>query len=166
MAFYIGKEQLLACTAGQVNHDLCSLGVSYEDMEEFIKQLNMNLPNNLFVYIDRLDGRIYYNDSWRRHYEMFKGGYRINYDTVFHQQEKSAIDIQIKIMKNSLKSSLREENIDPIDEEQNPIDVAIENFKNYYGERYGVENLLKQDRDKHSCNSKIIKKSNIVCAIK
>lgn len=158
MVFYIEKEGLLACTAGQVNHDICSLGVSYEDVEEFIKQLKTNLPGELLIYIERLnfEGIIYCNDFWRNHYEMFMGRYRLKYETVFEQQEKSAIDDQIKIMKKSLNDSLTESNITSICDEQNPIDIAIDSFKKYYGQRYGVENLLIQDQVNYDYESKLV----------
>ena len=141
MAFYVGKEQLLACTVGQIeDHSLCSLGVGYEDIEEFKKILRSSIPINMAIYIDDFDGKEYLNDSWRRHYYVFQNRYRLQLDGIFEENEKViVVGMQIAMLRNSFNIALKEKGLS-LNDNDDPIGMAINSFKDYYDEKYQLKN--------------------------
>ena len=137
MALFVGNEQLLACTAGQVKGGIGSLGVSYEDIAEFKNHLSSLLPQEVLIYFDGLNGeQTYYNDRWRFDYGYFQERFR------FKEQEQQArsVEIQLMILNGKLEEELSKIG-KRLSSKQNPIDMATENFRDYYGERYGNEFL-------------------------
>jgi len=139
MAFYVGNEQLLACTAGQVK----SLGVDWNDIKEFKNQLNLLLPPKVLTFHEHLEGaKHYYSDRWRIYFEYFRDRYRFKGADRFQDYEQHNIRRKIEILIGFLEQELKEKRVRiKKNQAEKIIKLAIENFRDYYGEKYGFEFL-------------------------
>ena len=144
MALFIRKEQLLACTVGQVGYYNTFLGVTLEDIEEFKKILMSMKPKGMYVYIDNLDGKTYYNERWRKNYYLFRNQFKLEFDVVFYKKQENVIDFEVELLKKALKGTSEEIGIFL---NEDIVGNAIKQFKDYYKQKYDINNSNEQSKE-------------------
>ena len=139
MAFHIGKEALLACTVGQISSDSNSFGVSYKDILVFKKLLCSLLPKTISVNVDDIECD-YVGDSWQDCYYRFQKKYKLK-EKPSYSHVKQMVAMEIEILKDRLieAGGVSSKNC------TNPIDLAIDAFKEYYTKEYEMESTIVDD---------------------
>ena len=147
--FAVDKDRLLACTAGQVKYGVDSLGVQYEDIEKFMEILISNLPIEVLGYFETNDLYRYLGDNFKVDGDIYNGYVYMFKSAGYQARDIVTIGIEVQIQKDMLSSSLSYAGYKKSNAKASKIiDTSIQSFKEYYGEKYGYENLPEEDKIK------------------